>query len=360
MNAAKTGVLPMQDIKQMFQLGIINAKNPITYNQIQPASMDLRLGSTAYRIRASFLTGRDNKVNDRIESFCMHSMDLTSGAVLEKGCVYLVELQESLNLTADIYAAANAKSSTGRLDILTRLIADGGIEFDRIGRGYNGPLYAEICPRSFSVKVRTGSKLNQLRFRQGNSILDDAQITRLHHTKKIVTEPVLVDDGLGFSVDLRRPNQPVGYRAKSHTGIIDIDKVQSFKVADFWEPVFAVNEQLILDPESFYILVSKECVRIPPLYAAEMMPYIAMIGEFRVHYAGFFDPGFGWDQSGNLNSRAVLEVRCHEVPFTLEHGQQVGRLCFEQMLSAPKQLYGADAKSNYQGQGLRLSKHFCE
>ena len=352
------GVLPIQTVRSMVSCGEISAVSPVDGSQIQPASLDLRVGATAHRIRASFLAGGQMDVRDRIDGFCMHSMDLASGAVLEKGCVYLVQLQESLALPGDIHAAANAKSSTGRLDILTRLVADRGSEFDRIEAGYRGPLYAEICPRSFSVLVRTGSKLNQLRFRRGSPKLSDADILALHRACGIVSGPPVVDEGLGFSVDLDRGRDPVGYRAKPHAGIIDIDRIDACEIEDFWEPVYAAGKQLILDPESFYVLVSNEYVRIPPGYAAEMMPYIAMIGEFRVHYAGFFDPGFGWSQDGSVQSRAVLEVRCHEVPFALEHGQQVGRLCFESMAEAPEQLYGMDDRSNYQGQGLKLSKHF--
>lgn len=358
MNSTDSGVLPIQAINQMLDNGAICAHNHINVNQIQPASLDLRLGKEAYRIRSSFLTGRARSVHESIQTHRMHSMDITQGAVLEKGCVYLVELQEYLNLPEDICAAANAKSSTGRLDILTRLVVDYGIEFDRIDAGYKGPLYAEICPRSFSVLVRTGSKLNQLRFRKGNTKLSDSNISLLHNLETIVSGTPIIDEGLGFSVDLNRGKQPVGYRAKSHTGIIDVDQIQFYCVDEYWDSVFATDNQLILDPKSFYVLVSNECVRIPPSYAAEMMPYIAMIGEFRVHYAGFFDPGFGWDPEGKLQSRAVLEVRCHEVPFALEHGQQVGRLCFENLNEKPEKLYGVDSQSNYQGQELKLSKHF--
>ena len=206
--------------------------------------------------------------------------------------------------------------------------------------------------------MRTGSKLNQLRFIRGNPKLNDAEITALHTIDAIVSGHPIVDEGLGFSVDLDRGSSPVGYRAKPHAGIVDIDQISHYAVDDFWEPVYAINQQLILDPESFYVLVSHECVRIPPDYAAEMMPYIAMIGEFRVHYAGFFDPGFGWAADKSVRSRSVLEVRCHEVPFAIEHRQQIGRLCFERMADSPERPYGKDSNSNYQGQSLKLSKHF--
>ncbi len=351
-----TGVLPAQAIRSMTADGGISAPRAILESQIQPASLDLRIGAKAHRIRASFLTGSHLTVHESIESFGMHTIDLAASAVLEKGCVYLVELQERLRLPEDIHAAANAKSSTGRLDILTRLLVDRGIEFDRVEPGYSGPLYAEICPRSFSIALRTGSRLNQLRFRRGNPQLSDSEIIELNELEMLVPDIPHVDQGLAFSVDLDRGHEPAGYRAKPHAGIIDIDAVASCQVEDFWEPVYATDKQLILDPDSFYILVSNENVRIPPGHAAEMMPYIAMIGEFRVHYAGFFDPGFGWDADGKTRSRAVLEVRCHEVPFVLQHGQQVGRLCFERMAGIPDRVYGTD--SNYQGQNLKLSKHF--
>ena len=359
MHKNSAGVLPMQSIRSMIESGHIAAEAKILDDQIQPASLDLRIANKAYRIRASFLAGEEHRIKDRINIFRMHTMDLTDGAVLEKGCVYLVELQERLLLPDDIHAAANAKSSTGRLDLLTRLITDRSREFDRIGSGYKGPLYAEICPRSFSVLVRKGSRLNQVRFRRGNPKLSDQKILELHDREDIISgSPIVVKEGLGFSVNLDRRNKPVGYQAKRHSGIIDIDRVKQYDISDFWDPVYTINKRLVLDPESFYILVSKEHVCIPPNFAAEMMPYIAMIGEFRVHYAGFFDPGFGWGASKEQEkSQAVLEVRCHEAPFALEHGQQVGRLCFERMAAPPTHLYGGTG-SNYQGQSLKLSKHF--
>jgi dCTP deaminase len=279
--------------------------------------------------------------------------------VLEKGCVYVVPLMESLALPGDVNAVANAKSSTGRLDLLTRTITDGGTEFDRIQSGYHGPLYAEICPRSFSVLVRPGMRLNQIRFRKGQSILSDADLSVLHDRSPLVDGEAVIDDGLGFSVDLKPASGDlVGYRAKPHTGVIDLDNIGHYDPAEYWEEVHSKDGQIILDPGAFYILVSREAVHIPPAYAAEMAPYLAMVGEFRVHYAGFFDPGFGHDAAGGSGSRGVLEVRCHEAPFVLEHGQVVGRLVYERMADVPEQLYGAGIASNYQGQGLKLSKHF--
>ena len=354
-----TGVLPSQAIENMLTSGRIVADPPAIEGQVQPASLDLRLGKVAYRVRASFLTGRDRSVADRLEEFEMHRIDLTNSAVLEKGCVYVVPLMESLDLPEDIQAVANAKSSTGRLDLLTRTITDGGTEFDRIQPGYKGPLYAEICPRSFSVLVRPGMRLNQIRFRQGQSILSDADLSVLHERSPLVDGQAVIDDGLGFSVDLKPTEGTlVGYRAKPHTGVIDLENIGYYDPAEYWEELHSSNGQIILDPGAFYILVSREAVQIPPAYAAEMAPYLAMVGEFRVHYAGFFDPGFGHDAAGGTGSRGVLEVRCHEAPFVLEHAQVVGRLVYERMADVPDQLYGTGIASNYQGQGLKLSKHF--
>ncbi|MFT3689925.1 2'-deoxycytidine 5'-triphosphate deaminase [Paenirhodobacter sp.] len=353
------GVLPDSAIRAMISQGGITADLPITEAQIQPASLDLRLGRVAYRIRASFLAGKATPVAAKLADLEMHRMDLGAGAVLEKGCVYLVPLVEGLALPPGITAVANAKSSTGRLDLLTRVITDGGTEFDRIPEGYTGPLYAEICPRSFSVLVRPGMRLNQIRFRHGPATLSDAELTMLHRAEPLVTGEAVIDGGLGFSVDLR-PAQGtlVGYRAKPHTGVIDLDRIAHYPAPDFWEELHSRDGRIILDPGAFYILVSREAVTIPPDYAAEMAPFLAMVGEFRVHYAGFFDPGFGHGAAGGTGSRGVLEVRCHEAPFVLEHGQVVGRLVYERMQARPERLYGAGIASNYQGQGLKLAKNF--
>lgn len=352
------GVFPDGALRRMIEQGAIRAPVPLSGDQIQPASIDLRLGTTASRLRASFLAGRGRTVAERLPDFEMHRMDLTQGAVLEKGCVYLVPLVERVSLPAGVEAAANAKSSTGRLDLLTRLVTDDGTEFDRLPDGYDGPLYAEICPRSFSVLVRPGMRLNQLRLRQGQARLDDAALAALHAVDSLVDGTPLIDQGLGFSVDLHPASGDlVGYRARPHTGVIDLDRIGAYPAADFWDELRTRDGRLILDPGAFYILVSREAVAIPPDYAAEMSPYLAMVGEFRVHYAGFFDPGFGHGAAGR-GARGVLEVRCHEAPFALEHGQVVGRLVYERMAARPDQLYGAGIASNYQGQGLKLAKQF--
>ena len=354
-----SGVLADHQLRDLIANGAITASAQIADGQIQPASLDLRLGATAYRVRASFLAGRNRTVTKRLADFKMHAIDLTEGAVLEKGCVYVVPLLESLALPHGMTAAASAKSSIGRLDLLTRIITDHGIEFDRVPAGYVGPLYVEICPRSFSVVARQGQMLNQIIFRQGQTFMSDDDLRALHAVTPIVSGDPVISDGLGFSVDLVPASGTlVGYRAKPHTGVVDLSLLAHYDPAEYWEELHTKDGWIILDPGAFYILVSRESIVIPPMQAAEMAPYLAMVGEFRVHYAGFFDPGFGYAAAGGTGSRGVLEVRCHEAPFVLEHGQVVGRLVYEHMSAMPEALYGVDIKSNYQGQGLKLSKHF--
>ena len=360
MTSFATGVLADHQIADLIAAGAVTAGEPFTPGQIQPASLDLRLGDVAYRVRASFLAGSQRTVAERLADFTMHKVPLTGGAVLEKGCVYVVPLCESLTLPAGMTAAASAKSSIGRLDLLTRIITDRGVAFDRVPEGYTGPLYVEICPRSFSVVAQPGQMLNQIIFRQGQTLMTDADLLALHRETPIVDVDPVISDGLGFSVDLRPATGTlIGYRAKPHTGVVDLSKLGHYAPADYWEEVHTDTGWIILDPGAFYILVSREAIAIPPMQAAEMAPYLAMVGEFRVHYAGFFDPGFGWAAAGGTGSRGVLEVRCHEAPFVLEHGQIVGRLVYEHMSSHPRALYGAGIASNYQGQGLKLSKHFA-
>jgi dCTP deaminase len=353
------GALPSQTLRRLIETRAICADTPVTPAQIQPASLDLRLGAQAWRVRASFLAGKNRTVKERLADFQMHAFSLDGGAVLERGCVYLIPLMEALDLPDDIAGAASAKSSIGRLDLFTRIITDQGVEFDRVARGYKGPLYAEVSPRSFSVVVHPGLCLTQIVFRKGDGRLDDPALHKLHAAQQLVNGTANINDGLGFSVDLKPQGSGiVGYRAKPHTDLIDLSKINHYDPQSYWEPVTASDESLILDPGAFYILASREAVHVPPDYAAEMAPYVAMVGEFRVHYAGFFDPGFGHAPAGGHGSRGVLEVRCHEAPFVLEHGQTVGRLIYETMTETPDVLYGIDLKSNYQGQGLKLSKHF--
>ena len=355
------GLLPRQDVIALVKAGGITAERPILDNQYQPASLDLRLGKTAYRLRASFLPGRGTTIARRLDSIALHEIDISQGAVLERGCVYLVKIQESLALPADLSCSTNPKSSTGRLDVFSRVISDAGSEFDRVPAGYHGPLYAEISPRTFSVVVREGSRLNQARFRRGETLMSDADLTTLHQKEVLVDDAAKIDGGLKLSVDLRGQSSHgvIGYRAQRHTDVIDVDSVGRYDIVDFWEPLYIRSSgELILDPGQFYILASRESVHIPSSVAAEMVPFDPLVGDFRVHYAGFFDPGFGSGKPDGSRARAVLEVRSFEVPFTLEHGQTIGRLVFERLISEPDTLYGGGIGSNYQSQGLRLSKHF--
>ena len=356
------GILADHQIADLFSTGALAAPRAPDHDQIQPASLDLRLGAKAYRVRASFLPGPDTSVVDRLERLKLHEFSLADGAVLETGCVYLIELQESLSLPDAIAASANPKSSTGRLDIFTRVMADRSVEFDKIPTGYSGPLFIEVSPRTFPIVVREGSRLSQIRFRTGNAVLSEAELATLHDNETLVASerPNVSGGGIALSIDLRGDADGlVGYRGKHHTALVDVDRKQAHDLRDFWEPIHLRDSQgLILDPDEFYILVSREAVHVPPLFAAEMTPFDPLVGEFRVHYAGFFDPGFGHSAAGGTGSRAVLEVRSHEVPFILEHGQIVGRLIYERMMTRPKALYGTDLKSNYQAQGLKLSKHF--
>jgi len=358
----QTGILPDEDIAGLFASGALAASRPLDGDQIQPASLDLRLGERAWRVRASFLPGPAHAVADKLGRLKLHEIDLERGAVLETGCVYIVPLLESLELPPGISASANPKSSTGRLDIFTRVLTDHGDEFDKIRAGYRGPLYLEVSPRTFPIVVRSGSRLSQIRFRRGNALLSERELGDLHRAETLVaTEPPNISGGgIALSIDLGgEEGRLIGYRGKHHTGLVDVDRRGAHEVLDFWEPLHNHGAaELVLDPDEFYILVSREAVHVPPLYAAEMTPFDPLVGEFRVHYACFFDPGFGHSASGGAGSRAVLEVRSHEVPFILEHGQIVGRLVYEHMLKRPKALYGTDLGSNYQAQGLKLSKHF--
>ena len=359
-----TGILPSHVLKRLLAARReIAADEPIMDAQIQPASIDLRLGAVAYRVRASFLPGPDASVADKLASVFMHEVDLTQGAVLETGCVYIVPLLERAEFSARITGSANPKSSTGRIDVFTRLITDRAASFDRVEAGYRGPLYAEISPQTFPILVRKGSRLNQLRVRHGSPQFSDTQLRRLHGEHPLVDvvngsgEPD-IDNGLGFSIDLKGPGR-IGWRAKRHTALIDVDRLGALEPGDYWDSIEANSAgHLVLDPDEFYILASRERVAIPPDHAAEMVPINPLVGEFRVHYAGFFDPGFGYERGKPPGARAVLEVRSREVPFILEHGQTVGRLVFERLTDPPPETYGQGIGSNYQRQGLKLSKHF--
>jgi dCTP deaminase len=368
-----TGLLPSQMLREAVALGReILSPQPIGDDQIQPASIDLRLGEVAYRVRASFLPGTRHSVRDKLDLLSMHRIDLTKGAVLEKDCVYIVPLLEYVALRRRTSAAANPRSSIGRLDVFARVIADHAAEFDRLREGYKGPLYAEVSPRAFSILVRTGSRLVQLRIRRGSPAFSDTALKRLHAAVALVespgeapTGPEAIRNGLAFTVDVSGDPATgiVGYKARRHTDVIDVDRIGHYDPRDFWEAVYAHRgpgdrSGVVLDPNDFHILASREAVVVPPDHAAEMIPFDNFVGEFRVHYAGFFDPGFGAAETAGSGSRAVLEVRSHEVPFLIEHGQTVGRLIYERLIAKPDKLYGAPIGSFYQRQGLALSKHF--
>lgn len=362
-----TGILPSQEIEELIKTRYIFGQTPISNDQIQPASIDLRLGSVAYRVRASFLSGDNTTVLKRVDELRMHEIDLSTPSVLEKGCVYIVPLIEEIALPSKISGKANPKSTTGRLDVFTRLITDYGTEFDRVKAGYKGKLYIEIVPRTFSILVHKGTKLNQLRFVRGEPSPSDSKLNRLDvdetlvYTRDDTPDEALISNGLWISIDLQTNNESeiIGYKAKRHAPLIDLDKVDCYDPLEFWEPIIKPKKKhIILDPDDFHILVSKEKIRIPPQFAAEMVAYDPSVGEFRIHYAGFFDPGFGYGNNNIKGTHAVLEVRSHEVPFVLEDGQVVGRLIYERLIAKPGKVYGVDIGSSYQSQGLSLSKQF--
>ena len=372
-----SGILSSQEILDLIKNNIINSDQEIDKDIIQPASIDLRLGQKAWRVPASFLPGKGNKVSTRLKGLAMHEFSLVDGAVLECGCVYIVKLLENVSLTSDLIGLANPKSSTGRLDLFTRLIVDEAQEFEEVPAGYEGPLYIEISPRTFSVIVRTGSRLNQLRLRRGNLHTSDKEMEILQAHIGLVRNkdnsdlPDKIKNGVPLSVDLSGENGLIGFKARKYSMLIDVDKPNFYKSDLFWEKIttddllYSKHDSnnksgaLILIPDAFYILASKEYVSVPSNYAAEMRAYDTKVGEFRAHYAGFFDPGFGLSELGASKTKAVLEVRSHDVPFLIEQEQTVCRLVYEPMASIPKNLYGeAGGTSNYQSQGLKLAKHF--
>ncbi|HZK89213.1 MAG TPA: 2'-deoxycytidine 5'-triphosphate deaminase [Stellaceae bacterium] len=358
------GIFPSQEISGLIRAGEIDSLERITPDQIQPASIDLRLGRRAYRVQASFLPQKF-RVMERVKQLDgLPAIDLSQDTVFEQGAVYVVELMESLSLTNGAEAAANPKSSTGRLDVLTRLITDYGTAFDKVDKGYKGPLYVEVAPLSFSIVVRQGTKLNQMRFYRGSPELPATEVARLYADDQL--SHTLLDERLPLrgslvpvSVDLGLDGRNiVGFKAKKSTKKIDYDRLAHYNPTEFWEPIYSESGKLNLDRNDFYILATKEEIGVPPHLAAEMVPYDSGVGEFRVHYAGFFDPGFGWDGKAG-GSKAVLEVRSYGVSFTLEHGQVVGWLRYSRIgTGTPEKIYGRGIKSNYQGQGLALAKQF--
>jgi dCTP deaminase len=362
-----TGILPSQDIARLIANGKISANPAIEEQHIQPASLDLRLGEMAHRVRASFLPGPNSTVESKIKELRMTRVDLTGSAVFEKDCVYIVPLLEELNLPENLSGKANPKSTTGRLDIFTRLITDYGSEFDRVPPGYKGKLYAEIVSRTFTVGIRAGVRLSQLRFVRGNPDTRDSTIRKLEQDETLVymdedsPAKAHLDRGLRITVNLEagEKGEIMAYKAKRNAPMIDLGRIGHYSPEEFWEiHRESAGKNLILDPGDFYILASRERVRVPPDFAAEMVPFDPSDGEFRIHYAGFFDPGFGYGSSDIKGTRAVLEVRAHEVPFLMEHGQLVGRLNYMPLLSRPEKIYGTAIGSSYQHQALTLSKQF--
>jgi dCTP deaminase len=390
------GVLPVQHLKRLADAGVIYSSDkwPIQEDQFQPNSMDLRLGEIAYRVRCSFLPENES-VEGKLAKLTQHSFSIVDGAVLEPNCTYLIPLLERLDLPQSLAgfqqklfssksdstpmfivseehlsARTNPKSSTGRLDIFTRVVTDYSHRFEEISSGYSGGLYLEVVPKSFPVRVRTGQRLNQLRIRHGNAWISDEDILRTHASDPILLRedgsPIPIDqikvgNGLFMSVTLQgEKGEIVGYKAKKNRDLIDLDLINHYHISQYWEPIFAQSDDmLILEPEAFYIFASKERVRIPTHLAAEMVPYDTGSGELRTHYAGFFDSGFGGSREQG-GARAVLEVRSHDVPFLIEDGQTFFRMVFEPNTEVPDMVYGREIRSHYQGQELKLSKHFRE
>ncbi len=363
------GVLPRQDLKKLLAEGVIGSQWTFQDSQLQPASLDLRLGEKGYRIRSSFLPDAHRSINAKLPAFGMYEVDLRDPCIIEPNATYLIELMETLRLPPEFRARANSRSSTGRVDVFTRVVVDGYPQFDEIPPGYAGPLYLEVFSRAHLLKLERGMSLNQIRFFSGQAVCSDDEIRMLHETTRLVFDedgtPVLsphISDGLFLHVALTNEDSDfVGFRVKTNTSsVLDLARRNSYDPIGFWEPVFGEpNGRLILEPGGFYLLFSREKVRIPPWVAAEMVAYEPSFGELRAHYAGFFDPGFGYGQGGEIaGTRAVLEVRCHDVPFALESGQPICRLRFERLTSAPDAVYGSDLGSAYQQQESALSKCF--
>jgi dCTP deaminase len=369
----KPGYLPCQLIEQVHRQGMIRSQETILASQIQPVSMDLRLGPKAYRIQCSFLP-ENEPVETKLKEVSLYDFDITDGGILEKNAIYLIPLMEELSLPSSLWGLANPKSSTGRLDMFTRVIVDGGHRFDEIPLGYKGKLYLEIISRSFPVKIHAGLSLNQLRLANVSSqSLDKKKLVLKYRNNPILfdrsgfsipVDEVKVEEGIYVSVDVSgdQPDSIIAYKAKTNSTVIDLSKTKYYKAEEFWEPIYRNKKNwLILEPESFYIMMSKERVCIWPDWLAEMVAYEPNSGELRTHYAGFFDSGFGWNGTDDLinqGTRAVMEVRPHDVPFMVEDGQTFCRLKFEKVVERPEKLYGLSLNSNYHSQGLALSKYF--
>lgn len=369
------GVLVDRDIVQLIEEGRIFSEakdNAFVEGQIQPASLDLRLGLIAYRVQAGMLPGTGRTVRERMAPLMMSQLDLTRPQLLEKGAVYLVPLQEKVSLPQEVEGVVSPKSSTGRLDIFVRLVTDGANSYDSVAPGYEGPLWVEIMPLTFPILVRAGDRLNQLRLKSGEVHLTDVELAQEHAKgplgyvqDEVQDAPLHISEGLWTSIDLegshgKGERNIIGYRARQHTQPVDLARVGEYDWREFWDPIgYEERNRLILYPGEFYIFVSRERLRVPPHLSAELVAVDTRVGELRVHYAGFFDPGFGYDPAGKVNGTpAVLEVRAHDVPMLLEHGQRIGRFTYDRLSHAPSQLYGAGIGSNYAGQGLRLAKQF--
>lgn len=366
--AGGEGILPSQELRGLVDAGCISATSGIGDDQIQPSSIDLRLSNEAYRVRASFLPSKTTTLLQKATSNGMLSkkFELSGPTLLEPKVIYIIPLMESLNLPSDVYGVANPKSTTGRLDIFTRLITETGDEFERVRKGYHGKLYIEVISQTFPILVSPGMRLNQIRFGRGKfAFAGDSKLKQLYAEELLISDEdrgqASIDRGVRLTVDLQgNGSDIVGYQAKKHCEPIDLGKINYYEVDDFWTPIRR-NErfQSVLDPGEFYILASKQRVRVPADYAAEMLPYDLATQEFRVHYAGFFDPGFGYGTSGEIpGTKAVLEVRASEMPILLEDDQFVGRLNYFKMAGPPDKVYGGRIGSSYQQQGLTLAKQF--
>jgi dCTP deaminase len=365
--AVNGGILPAQRIRRALDDGWIAAGPPVPQENVQPASLDLRLGAKAYALRCSFLPDDSTSIEEKLGELALNEFDIGRGAVLERNRPYLIPLVERLALPEDVRGRTNPKSSTGRLDVFTRVISEGNFRFDEIPAGYAGPLYLEVVSRSFAIRIEEGLTLNQLRLVAGDARCRDAEIVEIHEQTPLVhsgdapltATELRLSDGLFLSVDLERDEDPAGYKARPNAPLLDLTRIGEHEAESFWEPIYAVDGRIILQPEEFYLLISRERVQIPPWLGAEMTAYDPTAGELRTHYAGFFDPGFGWDPHGRRQgARAVLEVRARDVPFMVEHAQRICKLGFERMLEEPDIVYGEDVGSSYQYQELTLSKHF--
>ena len=369
------GVLPDVLLREAIRLGWVSSEEEIPSTNVQPASIDLRLGGVAYRLRSSFLPGKRPVLQSLNEHQIGPEILLSNGAVLEKNRPYLIPLKERMDLPEGVRARANPKSSTGRLDVFTRVLVDGSPGFDEIPERYRGPMYLEVVSRSFTIQVEEDLLLNQVRLINGSGLVADEELRRMHARTPLLyhysldgrpplpADNITFSNGLFLTVDLSGDAEKiVGYRAKENSRLLDLSQVGQHLIKDFWEPVDSdQHNRLILEPEKFYLLVSLEGVAVPPEYAGEMTAYDPTSGELRTHYAGYFDPGFGFsDMDGVYGSRAVLEVRAHDVPFALEHGQRIAKLAFEPMVTPPAKLYGPEIGSSYQNQRLKISKVFQE